>query len=145
MNPLLVPMDIWSDIGNFFNTIMQPLYYAVSWVLTTFHSLFSLFLDPASGAAWALSIVLLTVVVRTALIPLFVKQINSARNMQLIGPKVKALQDKYGHDRERLGQDRDEAPHGQREKTMERQTVITLVGCRATHRTTLGSTRSPTR
>ncbi len=103
--PLLVPMDIWSDIGNFFNTVMQPLYYAVSWVLTTFHSLFSLFLEPASGVAWALSIVLLTVVVRTALIPLFVKQINSARNMQLVGPKAKALQEKYGHDRERLGQE----------------------------------------
>ena len=103
--PMLVPMDIWSDIGGFFNTVMQPLYWVVSWVLTTFHSLFSLFLDPASGVAWALSIVLLTVVVRTALIPLFVKQINSARNMQMIGPKQRALQEKYGHDRERLGQE----------------------------------------
>jgi YidC/Oxa1 family membrane protein insertase len=42
-------------------------------------------------------------VIRTALIPLFVRQINSARNMQLIQPKVKALNDKYGADRERLG------------------------------------------
>jgi len=32
-----------------------------------------------------------------------VRQINSARNMQLIQPKVKALNDKYGADRERLG------------------------------------------
>jgi YidC/Oxa1 family membrane protein insertase len=36
------------------------------------------------------------------LIPLFVKQIKSSRNMQLIQPKVKELQKKYGHDRERL-------------------------------------------
>ena len=52
-----------------------------------------------------LSIIGLTVVVRAALIPLFVKQINASRNMQLIQPKVKELQKKYGHDRERLAQE----------------------------------------
>jgi len=52
-----------------------------------------------------LSIVGLTVVVRAALIPLFVKQINASRNMQLIQPKVKELQKKYGHDREKLAQE----------------------------------------
>jgi len=103
--PLLLPMDIWSDIGGFFNTIMQPLYWAVSSVLVAFHWFFSLFLDPASGITWALSIILLTMMIRTLLIPLFVKQINSARNMQLLGPKQRALQEKYGHDRERLGQE----------------------------------------
>ncbi|MGC3955179.1 MAG: membrane protein insertase YidC [Propionicimonas sp.] len=98
-------MDIWSDIGGFFNTIMSPLYWAVSWVLVGFHSFFSLFLDPNSGVTWALSIILLTMIIRTLLIPLFVRQINSSRNMQLIGPKQRALQEKYGHDRERLGQE----------------------------------------
>ena len=49
-----------------------------------------------------LSIICLTLVIRIALIPLFVKQIKSSRNMQLIQPKVKELQKKYGHDRERL-------------------------------------------
>lgn len=103
--PLLMPMDLGSDIGNFFNTIMQPLYWVVSAVLVGFHWFFSLFLDPASGVTWALSIVLLTMLIRTLLIPLFVKQINSSRNMQLLGPKQRALQEKYGHDRERLGQE----------------------------------------
>lgn len=103
--PLLVPMDIWSDIGGFFNTIMQPLYWAVSGVLVGFHWFFSMFLPADAGVTWALSIVMLTVLIRTLLIPLFVKQINSARNMQLVGPKAKALQEKYGHDRERLGQE----------------------------------------
>lgn len=103
--PLLVPMDLWSDIGGFFNTIMSPLYWAVSGVLVAFHWFFSLFLDPASGVTWALSIILLTMMIRTLLIPLFVKQINSSRNMQLLGPKQRALQEKYGHDRERLGQE----------------------------------------
>ena len=103
--PLLMPMDLWSDIGGFFNTIMSPLYWAVSGVLVAFHSFFSLFLSPSSGVTWALSIILLTMLIRTLMIPLFVKQINSSRNMQLLGPKQRALQEKYGHDRERLGQE----------------------------------------
>ena len=52
-----------------------------------------------------LSIIGLTLVIRAALIPLFVKQIKSSRNMQLIQPKVRELQKKYGHDRERLAQE----------------------------------------
>ena len=43
--------------------------------------------------------------IRTALIPLFVKQIKNSRNLQLLQPKVKELQKKYGHDRERLAQE----------------------------------------
>ena len=92
-------MGIFGDIGSF---IMTPLYYAISFVLVAFHKLFSTFLDADGGAAWALSIVGLTLVIRIALIPLFVKQIKSSRNMQLIQPKVKELQKKYGHDREKL-------------------------------------------
>ena len=44
-------------------------------------------------------------VIRIALIPLFVKQIKSSRSMQLLQPKVRELQKKYGHDREKLGQE----------------------------------------
>ncbi len=92
-------------LGTIGHAILVPLYYAVSAVLLAWHWLFSLFLDPDGGAAWVLSIVGLTLVVRAALIPLFVKQIKSSRNMQLIQPKVKELQKKYGHDRERLAQE----------------------------------------
>ena len=95
-------MDFLGTIGHL---ILTPLYYAVSAVLLAWHWLFSLFLHPDGGASWVLSIVGLTLVVRAALIPLFVKQIKSSRNMQLIQPKVKELQKKYGHDRERLAQE----------------------------------------
>jgi YidC/Oxa1 family membrane protein insertase len=37
--------------------------------------------------------------------PLFVRQIKASRNMQLLQPKVKELQKKYGHDRQRLSQE----------------------------------------
>ncbi|MDR1768950.1 MAG: membrane protein insertase YidC [Propionibacteriaceae bacterium] len=102
---LLTPLDIFADLGSFFSTILAPIYWLMSWILMAFHWVVSRVLDPNAGVTWALSIVLLTMVVRACLIPLFVKQIRSARNMQLIGPKVKALQDKYGSDRERLGQE----------------------------------------
>ena len=58
---------------------MEPLYYVISAVLVGWHSLWSQVFDPTSGAAWALSIVGLTLVIRAALIPLFVKQIKSSR------------------------------------------------------------------
>ncbi len=75
-------------------------------MLLGFHRLFGARLRPGgTGVAWVLSIVGLTVVIRAALIPLFVKQIKSSRNMQLLQPRVRELQKKYGHDRERLTQE----------------------------------------
>ncbi|MBY9074181.1 membrane protein insertase YidC [Nocardioides sp. WL0053] len=94
--------DFFGDIGSF---IMAPLYWITSVILTGFHSLFGRLFGEESGWAWALSIVGLTLVIRAALIPLFVKQIKSSRNMQLLQPKVKELQKKYGHDRERLSRE----------------------------------------
>jgi YidC/Oxa1 family membrane protein insertase len=92
------------QIGHF---IMTPLYYGISGVLVAWHWFFSevLRMDPDGGGTWVLSIIGLTLTVRALLIPLFVKQIKSSRNMQLIQPKVKELQKKYGHDRERLAQE----------------------------------------
>src|SRR6478672_2322305 len=84
---------------------MEPLYYLISVVLVFFHNVFGSIFGDASGASWALSIIGLTLVIRAALIPLFVKQIKSSRDMQLLQPRVKELQAKYGHDRERLAQE----------------------------------------
>lgn len=98
---LVVPLAFW----DFLNAIMTPLYGAVSAILVGAHWLWAPVFGSDSGVTWVMSIVSLTVVIRTLLIPLFVKQINSARNMQLVQPKLKALQDKYGADREKLGQE----------------------------------------
>ena len=92
-------MSFFSNIGGF---IMKPLYFLISAVMLGFHQVFGNIFGDASGASWALSIIGLTIVIRALLIPLFVKQIKSSRNMQLLQPKVKELQKKYGHDRERL-------------------------------------------
>src|SRR5664280_1396449 len=101
MTALLVPLAFW----DFLNAIMAPLYGAVSGMLVVAHAVWAPVFGSGSGVTWVMSIVSLTVVIRTLLIPLFVKQINSARNMQLVQPKLKALQDKYGADREKLGQE----------------------------------------
>ncbi len=85
---------------------LEPLYRAITAVILFIHSgLVSVGLDPSSGAAWALAIVLLTVAMRVLLFPLFVKQIQSSRKMQALQPKMKELQQKYKNDKQRLNQE----------------------------------------
>jgi YidC/Oxa1 family membrane protein insertase len=102
---LMLPLGIWDPFIAVGSAIMRPLYWVVSGILVLFHSLWAPLLGDDSGWTWALSIVSLTIVIRVALIPLFVKQIKSSRAMQLLQPKVRELQKKYGHDREKLGQE----------------------------------------
>jgi YidC/Oxa1 family membrane protein insertase len=85
--------------------ILKPLYYLTTGILLVFHRLFNQVFHFSAGVSWALAIIGLTILIRTLLIPLFVKQIKNSRNMQLLQPKVKELQKKYGHDRERLTQE----------------------------------------
>ena len=103
MEFLMVAMSIWDPFIKLGSTIMQPLYWVVSGILVFFHSVWSPLLGADNGWTWVLSIASLTIVIRIALIPLFVKQIKSSRAMQLLQPKVRELQKKYGHDREKLG------------------------------------------
>lgn len=85
------------------DTLLGPLYEVVSWILIGWHALFEFVLP--QGWAWMLAIVGLVVVIRTLLIPLFVKQIKSSRNLQLLQPQVRELQKKYAHDKQRLQQE----------------------------------------
>lgn len=101
----MVVMSFWDPLIAVGSAIMQPLYWVVSGILVLFHALWSPVFGSTSGWTWALTIVSLTVVIRVLLIPLFVKQIKSSRSMQLLQPKVRELQKKYGHDREKLGQE----------------------------------------
>lgn len=76
--------------------ILEPLYDAVTFIMVAFHSLFkTIGIDPASGLAWGGAIVGLVVVIRILLIPLFVKQINAQRGLQLLQPEMKKLQAKF--------------------------------------------------
>jgi YidC/Oxa1 family membrane protein insertase len=77
-------------------TILWPIKWVIEAILVTFHTLLDMAgLDPAAGLTWVLSIVGLVLVVRAALIPIFVKQIKSQRRMMEVAPQLKKIQDKY--------------------------------------------------
>jgi YidC/Oxa1 family membrane protein insertase len=78
------------------NTILWPIKWVVELLLVSWHSLFSyLGLNPDAGLTWVLAIVGLVLVIRAALIPIFVKQIKSQRRMLEVAPQLKKIQDKY--------------------------------------------------
>ncbi|MCU1406262.1 MAG: rane protein insertase YidC [Glaciihabitans sp.] len=78
------------------DTILWPLKWVVEAILVAFHTVLSgIGLDPAAGLTWVLSIVGLVLVIRTLLIPIFVKQIKSQRRMMEVAPQIKKIQDRY--------------------------------------------------
>jgi YidC/Oxa1 family membrane protein insertase len=76
--------------------LLEPLYSAITFVMMAFHDLFkTIGLSPGGGWAWGGSIVGLVIVIRIILIPLFVKQINAQRGLQILQPEIKKIQAKY--------------------------------------------------
>ena len=81
---------------DFIGTILWPLKWVVELLLVAFHWLFSqVGMGYNDGMTWVLSIVGLVIVVRAALIPIFVRQIKSQRKMLEVAPQLKKIQDKY--------------------------------------------------
>jgi YidC/Oxa1 family membrane protein insertase len=76
---------------------VQPLIDVFDSVLVFFHD--------TVGFSWGFSIIALTIVVRTALIPLTLKQFRSMQALQTLSPQIKELQAKYKDDRQRLNQE----------------------------------------
>lgn len=77
-------------------TVLWPIKWVVELILVAFHWVFtSIGMNPAGGLTWVLSIVGLTVVIRAALIPIFVKQIKNQRRMLEVAPQLKKIQEKY--------------------------------------------------
>ena len=85
--------------------ILEWLEVAVSWILVTFHALLSPIFGADNGITWALSIVGLVIVIRVALIPVFVKQIKAQRGMQVLQPRMKEIQQKYAGDRNKQSEE----------------------------------------
>ena len=87
------------------NTILNPLYIAVSWVISTIHGLLSPIFGEASGVSWSVAIIGLVVIIRIILIPLFVKQIKSQRALTALQPHLKEIQKKYKDDRQKQSEE----------------------------------------
>jgi YidC/Oxa1 family membrane protein insertase len=89
-----------------FGTILWPIKWVIEALLVTFHSLWTAIgLDPAAGLTWILSILGLVLVVRAALIPLFVRQIRSQRKMLEVAPELKKIQEKYKGKRDQFSRE----------------------------------------
>ena len=87
------------------NTILNPLYIAVSWVIVTIHDLLSPIFSANSGVSWSLSIMGLVILIRVLLIPLFVKQIKSQRTLTALQPHMKEIQKKHKDDRQKQSEE----------------------------------------
>lgn len=91
---------------DFFSTIMWPFKWIVEAILVFWHWIFtSLGLPADAGLTWVLSIIGLVVVVRSALIPLFVRYIKSQRKMMEIAPEVRKVQEKYRGKKDQLSRE----------------------------------------
>jgi YidC/Oxa1 family membrane protein insertase len=76
--------------------LLWPIKWLIEFILVNFHNLFVFIgLGNETGISWVLSIVAMVLVVRAALIPIFVRQIKSQRNMMLAQPELLKLQKKY--------------------------------------------------
>jgi len=84
---------------------LNPLYIAVAWVMTHIHSGLSLFMPSTSGQAWFLTIVVLVVLMRLILVPLFIKQMHSMRKMSALTPQLQELRKKYKGDKQTLNEE----------------------------------------
>jgi YidC/Oxa1 family membrane protein insertase len=79
------------------SSILSPLENLMKSILDFFHG--------TVGLPWAWSIVALTILVRIVLVPLTVRQIHSMQSLQAHGPEMKAIQQKYKHDKAKLNEE----------------------------------------
>jgi YidC/Oxa1 family membrane protein insertase len=74
-------------------SVLAPLENILTSVLEWLHT--------TGGLTWAVSIIVLTLMVRMVMVPLTVKQIHSMQRLQVLAPELKALQAKYKTDKKR--------------------------------------------
>jgi YidC/Oxa1 family membrane protein insertase len=80
-----------------FASILSPLENLMKSILDFFHL--------SVGLPWAWSIIALTILVRIILVPLTVRQIHSMQSLQAHAPEMKAIQQKYKGDRQKLNEE----------------------------------------
>jgi YidC/Oxa1 family membrane protein insertase len=76
--------------------VLQPLVDVADWVLKALHD--------DVGFSWGMSIILLTVIVRIAILPLTIKQIKSMNALRALQPQMREIQEKYKGDRQAMNQ-----------------------------------------
>jgi YidC/Oxa1 family membrane protein insertase len=85
--------------------VLNPLYIAVAWVITQIHTGVGAVISPDSGLAWVLTIVILVILMRLVLLPLFIKQMHATRKMAALAPQMQELRKRYKNDRQTLNEE----------------------------------------
>jgi YidC/Oxa1 family membrane protein insertase len=80
-----------------FAGILSPIENVLTSLLEWLHS--------AAGLPWAWAIIVLTLIVRMVILPLTIKQIRSMQKLQLHAPELKAIQQKYKNDKQRMNEE----------------------------------------
>ena len=88
---------------------LDYIYYPVSAIMWVWYKVFAFLIGlipgvdgPTNFFAWGLSVMFLVFTLRAILYRPFVRQIETTRQMQELQPQIKALQKKYGKDRQRM-------------------------------------------
>jgi YidC/Oxa1 family membrane protein insertase len=84
---------------------LNILYEAVGWVVTQIYGVLSPLFGDSSGWTWALTIIILVVLMRLIMVPLFIKQMHTTRAMSSLQPQMAALRKKYKGDKQTLNQE----------------------------------------
>src|ERR1700733_10983885 len=69
------------------------------------HAVLAVPFGASSGLTWALSIIILVVLMRVIMVPLFIKQRNSMWKMQSHMPQLQELRKRYKNDKTRLNEE----------------------------------------
>jgi YidC/Oxa1 family membrane protein insertase len=77
--------------------VLSPIENVLTSVLEWLHT--------SAGLPWAWAIIALTIAVRILIVPLTVKQIRSMQHLQAHAPQLKAIQQKYKNDKQRMNEE----------------------------------------
>ena len=91
LHPLAPYLSLTVDYG-FFWWLSVPMFKVLEWIQSW-------------AVNWGISIVLLTIVIKTVLFPLSEMSYRSMARMRKLSPQIKRIQEKYGTDRQKLGQE----------------------------------------
>jgi YidC/Oxa1 family membrane protein insertase len=80
--------------------VLQPLVDACQWILEFWHDLIGDF-----DGSWGVAIILMTFTVRLIILPLTFKGVKSMQRLQTLQPSIKAIQERYKDDKQRMNQE----------------------------------------
>jgi YidC/Oxa1 family membrane protein insertase len=84
------------------DTLLRPFELAISQILVTAHGLLvAVGLPAAAGLTWMVSIAILVVVVRSALLPLVIRQVRSSHRLAAAAPRLQDVRNRYRGSRDR--------------------------------------------